>query len=855
MSVSFGWPIALVLLLLCPLIVLLARKSRRHASRGRLRFVTATRVACVALIVLAIADLRLERETDELAVTTIVDRSASISAAERAAIDQKLSALRSRTPGVRFDWVLARGEEDGVRAEGAGGPVITTADGALARAIHTAVATAPSDRIPRILVATDGRDASADLRAAVLAARRAGAEVSVLPVGDSPAIDAIAVTELDVPRLVRAGETVDIGVTLSASGSYETELEASIDGEHAAGETVTTRAGTSTRSLSITFPEEEGVHVLAVRASTSGDVVAENDRFETRVRVLSHPRVLLVHDGEGDPPALSEVLSDADLTVEAHTVAEVPDDVWALDRYALVVLDEVNPGDLSEEQQHAIRGFVEELGGGLIDATGTHAVRRQPEILREIEPVQPPPAIPEPRPLELVLVIDRSSSMDGSPMARARQAGISAVRALREDALVGVVGFSHGADFVMSPVPEDRFEEATGFISRITAGGGTDIGLALAAARRVMSHDERYIHHVILLSDGESDPASALSNARALAGSGVTISAITLGPRSQLMAEIARIGRGRYHVTRNAGSLPSLFVREAQYRQPPAHRQVRFVPSIGDSHPMTEGIDFASSPPLYGHTLAEPKPGAARLLGTSDGNALLAHWHRGLGQVATFASATTGGWANEWRAWPGFRTFWSQASWSMVRGRTVDPLDVHVRAVRGEPALREVIVVAPTVASEVVPVVQITRDADTEGLPVDPIGPGIFRAVVPVERGFLVDARMPGEPEPTAAAGADAPYPAELSSFGADLDRLRALADLGGGRVLPEADGIVEEVEPRSIARPLRLALLALALLSYLVGLLFLRLPDHHAAIAIPSPTKAPKKEPPSRPFDQREAA
>ena len=837
MSLSLGWPLALVALMLCPLVVLLAQRSRRHASPGRSRLVTATRVACVAMIVLAIADLRLERDTDHLAVTTIVDRSASVSVAERAAIDQKLSALRSRSPGVRFDSVIA-GEDDG----------------ALARAIGTAVATAPRDRIARILVATDGRDPSPELRAAVLAARRAGAEVSMLPAGDAPAIDAVAVSELDVPRLVRAGETIDVGVVLSASGPYATRLAVAIDGEPAATETANTRTGVSTHAISITFPEEEGVHVLSVQATTAGDVLSDNDRFETRVRVLSHPRVLLVHDGEGDSPALAEVLSDADLTVEARTIAEVPDDAWAFDRYALVVLDEIDPADLAEEQQRAIRVFVEELGGGLIDATGTHAVRRQPEILRTIEPVQPPPAIPEPRPLELVLVIDRSSSMDGMPVARARQAGIAAVRALREDALVGVVGFSHGADYVMNPVPHDRFEEATGFISRMTAGGGTDIGLALASARSVMGRDDRYIHHVILLSDGESDPASALANARALAGSGVTISAITLGPRSQLMAEIARIGRGRYHVTRNAGSLPALFVREAQYRQPPAHKQVRFVPTVGDAHAMIEGIDFASGPPLYGHTLAEPKRGATKLLGTPDGNALLAHWHRGLGQVATFASSTTGGWANEWRAWPGFRTFWSQAAWSMLRGRTVDPLDVHVRAMRGSADLREVIVVAPTVESAVLPLVQITRDGETEALPIEPAGPGMFRAAVPLGRGFLVDARMPGEPEPTAAAGADAPYPEELARFGTDLEALRALAELGGGQLLPEADGIVENVEPRSIARPLRLVLLALALVLYLIGLLLLRLPDHRAAITI-AVTPAPTKKETSSLADEREAA
>lgn len=844
MSVDVGWPLALFGLLLCPLLVIAARRSRYHASRGRLRFVTATRVLCVALVVLAVADLRIEWRTNDLSVTTVVDGSASISAPERAAIEQRLSQVRSSSPGVRFEPVVPAASANG--------------DAELARAIGTAVATAPRDRARRILLATDGRDATGNVRRAILAARRSGVSVSILPAGASPPIDAVAVSGVEVPRLVRAGETLEVAVVLTAGAPFATTLHATVDGEPAATEQANLPEGTSTHALSITFPEDEGVHELEVRAQTSGDPLPENDRFTTRVRVLSHPRVLVVHDGEGDPSALATVLGDARLTVETATIAEVPGDAGALDRYALVVLDEIDPGDLSEEQQRAVRVFVEDLGGGLIDATGTHAVRRQPEILREIEPVRPPPAIPEPRPLELVLVIDRSSSMDGAPVARARQAGIAAVRALREDALVGVVAFSHGADYVMNPVPHEQFEDVAGYISRITAAGGTDIAAALGAANRIMGEDPRYIHHVILLSDGESDPTPALAQARALAGAGVTISAITLGPRSALMAEIARIGRGRYHVTRNPGSLPSLFVREAQYRQPPAHRQVRFNPRVDVEHPMLEGIDFESGPPLHGHTLGEAKPGASRLLATPDGNALVAHWHRGLGQVAVFTSSTTGGWANDWRGWPGFRTFWSQAAWSMLRGRAVDPLDVHVREVRGAPEMREVIVVGPTVAAEPAPVVRLARGRGSdagEELELEASGPGMWRAVVPVDQGFLVEARMPNDPEPTAAAGADAPYPQELAVFGPDLDRLRGWAELGDGRVLADARQIVDDVRPETIRRSLRTALLAAALLFYLLGLLFLRLPDR-AAASVVLPTHTQEPAPAERPApSEREAA
>ena len=140
----------------------------------------------------------------------------------------------------------------------------------------------------------------------------------------------------------------------------------------------------------------------------------------------------------------------------------------------------------------------------------------------------PPPAIPEPRPLEIVLVIDRSSSMSGRAMASARRAGMAAVRALRADARAGVVAFSSTPDCVLPLQDMEHRADLLTFLGSINATGGTDIGAALAAARRTVSSDPRYIRHVILISDGESAPAPAIAQAHAIADMGVSISVVTI---------------------------------------------------------------------------------------------------------------------------------------------------------------------------------------------------------------------------------------------------------------------------------------------------------------------------------------
>ncbi|HJL18445.1 MAG TPA: VWA domain-containing protein [Sandaracinaceae bacterium LLY-WYZ-13_1] len=821
LDLTVGWPLALWGLLAIPLLVLAALRSRFPIGPRRRWMVVAARVLAAALVVAAVADLRLGWPTDELAVASVVDGSASVAEADRARVREQLDLLAAEHDDVA--WIDAT-SPDARRP---------------ATDVSVAVAMLPRDRVRRMVVATDGRDRGGELGAAIAAAHRAGVEVSVAPMGDDPPVDLVSVRGVQVPRMVRAGDRLDVGVELHASQDANVELALAIDGaEVARSEAVATR-GDSATHLPVRFPEEEGVHELTVALSAGGDPNGENDVWRSLVRVSPKPRVRILHDPENGRPALATVLDEAGMRVEVSPIIGAPSSVAELEDVNLVIVDEADPNDLTETQQQALRTWVEDEGGGLITVTGTHAVRRAPRLFREIEPITIPPAIPEPRPLELVLVIDRSSSMSGIKMMQARNAGVAAIRALRDDARAGVVAFSGGADRVMAPVGMDQREDAVSFTQGIHASGGTNIGAALTAANAVMSNDPRYIHHVILLSDGVSSPEPALAAARVLAGRGVSISAITIGPRNDLMAQIAQIGRGRYHVTNNAGSLPSLFVREAQYRQPPAHRRGTFTPRVDTHLAMLDGVPLDEAPPLTGYALSGLERGATQVLSTPDRRPLLAHWHRGLGQVATFTSATTGSWADRWREWRGFRELWVAMAEGMLRTRPVEPPQLRLRPHPLVDGVQILTVLGPTLASTPEPIVRVFREAG-EGRPLELIerGPGVWQTELAAEGGFLVDARMPGDERPTVAVGHDHPYDPELAVFGRDAAELARLAAAGGGRVLERPAQLVEAVEEEAVMRSLRTPLLAAALVLYLLGLLLLRLPDHSVGAMVVRPER-----------------
>ena len=814
LGLSIGQPWVLWGLLACPLFAFATLRNRLEATRRQKLIAAVTRVLAVAFLVLAIADARIRWSTPKLAVAMVTDTSHSIAARESAGV-------RSATPTRRI-------ERDDVRWIDLGDDAVTRTHGDdtdLEAAIQTALGVLPTDRTRRIVLATDGRETTGNVIAAADRARREGVQVYVLPQGDHPPVDRIALNGLESPRLVRAGRDVTFGVRLFSSADQRVRLDVMRDGISISNRNVDVANGASLHDVTLAFPDE-GVHELAVRATADGDVVAANNTYRMLVRVVSPPRVLLVHELDGFSPSLAQVYRDAHLHVDEVHADGVPSDPNGLERYQFVVLDELVLTSLSEPQQRALRSWVEDRGGGLLTTTGMHGVGREPEMIREIEPIMPPRAIPEPRPIELILVIDRSGSMQGPSIVNARNAGIAAVRALRQDSRVGVVAFSGAADLVVPPVDMPNADRITSAIAGIHPSGGTDLAAALNAAARIVSNDPRYLHHVILLSDGESHPGPALAAASALRETGATITAITLGPRVSLMGEIARVGHGRYHVTSSPTSLPSLFVHEAQVRNPPPAHEATVQPLRRAHMGFIDGVEFGADPAIRGFVVSQPRPGSLTVLSTPDNQPLLSHWFVGLGQVATLTTATTSRWADGWRTGEGFRRLFGQMAWEMMRVQTEDNLELHVENVAGRADVRRVSIVAPTTASEHPPIVSISRGRrDGVRLDVHPAAPGVWTANVALENGFVVDARLPTSREPTVAGGAEVPYAPEYRAFGADMPTLAAIAAAGGGRVIDRLDRALDDVHPIRVMREMRTALLVAALVLYLIGLLALRMP------------------------------
>lgn len=119
-------------------------------------------------------------------------------------------------------------------------------------------------------------------------------------------------------------------------------------------------------------------------------------------------------------------------------------------------------------------------------------------------------------PRDVTLVIDRSGSMSGAPLANARRAAAGLVRRLRDTDRVNVVAFDSEADalFRQPETVAAARDRALGFIDGLRDGGGTDIAGALARALEAQADGER-TRVILFLTDGRSEAQRALEVASA----------------------------------------------------------------------------------------------------------------------------------------------------------------------------------------------------------------------------------------------------------------------------------------------------------------------------------------------------
>lgn len=175
-------------------------------------------------------------------------------------------------------------------------------------------------------------------------------------------------------------------------------------------------------------------------------------------------------------------------------------------------------------------------------------------------------------PVNLALVIDRSGSMAGDKIAKAREAALEAVRRLGPDDIVALVVYDTG---VQTLVPAQRVGDGRRLeraIRGIEVAGNTALhGGVVRGAAEVRRHMEgaNYVNRVILLSDGlanvgPSSPEELGRLGASLVREGISVTTVGLGLgfNEDLMTRLAQRSDGNTYFVENSADLPRIFAAE-----------------------------------------------------------------------------------------------------------------------------------------------------------------------------------------------------------------------------------------------------------------------------------------------------
>jgi Ca-activated chloride channel homolog len=631
----------------------------RSSSRRRLLLLKAG--AFVAILA-ALSEPRITIYQSKVATALLADTSASVSPDDlRTESDFATRVDRARGR----NWVkvmpFARNTRNAAAEEhGKSGWQLRYTAGAggrgtnLESAIRDAAASVPAGMTARLVLASDGNENLGSVARAIWQAQQLGIPIDTVPLSGRPK-PGLRLDSISLPAQVFSGERFPVEITVESPRAATAMVELTAEGKPLGANSVELESGVSHVRLHASV-NATGALELAGKLAAEGLGEA---RFEQAI-TLRRPRVLLISN---DPPTSEEhlvrVLEANSFEVERAS-SGVPN---ALDVYQLIIINNWDMHTIPEARQAALEDYIKK-GGGLVWIAGEHNV-----YVENKGPEQPlerslPAKLAPPRTQDgtaVVLIIDKSSSMEGRKIELARAAASGVVENLRPIDSVGVLIFDNTFEWAV-PIRKAT-DRAT--IKRLIAGiqpeGGTQIAPALREAyQRILPEDGVY-KHIVLLTDGISEEGDSMATAAEAKRNRITISTVGLGldVNKAFLSRVAATGDGKSYFLDEPAGLEQLLLRDVEEHAGMTAVEKQLRPQVGQQAEILDGVDIEKAPALQGYIRFQSRPTAETILQADQKDPLLVRWQYGLGRAAVFTSDAKNRWAANWVNWPGFDRLWT----------------------------------------------------------------------------------------------------------------------------------------------------------------------------------------------------
>ena len=620
------------------------------------------KAAAMAAVIAALAQPVLTVYETKVAVGVLVDTSSSLSAEdlERASeLATRIEKGRGRHWAQVMPFARSPRQLTGEERVGDAWKIRHTPAGAghatnIEAAIRDAMASLPAGHVPRLLLISDGRENLGSVSRAIWQAQQLGVPVDTIAAEGRPR-PALLLESVTLPSLVFSGERfpVDVAVTSPSAGKARVEIAA--EGKPLGANEVELAPGLNRFRVHANLNTVGAIELTgAISAPGLGEA-----RFEKPL-TLRRPRVLLItRDPAGTEAHIVRTLEANQF--EVSRAAVVPPE---LEPYQLVIFNNIDAQTIPLARKTAVEEFARQ-GGGVLWVAGERNVyvEKKPEDEDALDRTLParlaPPRTPEGT--AVVLIVDKSSSMEGRKMELARQAAIGVVENLRPIDSVGVLIFDNSFQWAV-PI---RKAEDKALIKRLIAGimpdGGTQIAPALQEAYRRMLPQRAIYKHIVLLTDGISEEGDSMTLAREANENRVTISTVGLGQdvNRAYLEKVAQFANGKAYIVADPSDLAQILLRDVQEHTGSTAVEKPIRASVVKQAEILEGVGIEKAPTLRGYVRFIARPTADTILNADEKDPLLVRWQYGLGRTAVFTSDAKSRWAANWVNWPGFDRLWT----------------------------------------------------------------------------------------------------------------------------------------------------------------------------------------------------
>ena len=797
----------------------------------------ALRVLAILLLILAICRPFVGTQSDDLHLVFLIDVSESVALdAARDAVDTVQACIDTLDRSDSWSLFLVA---DGLRPmenpaeatklldqwrEGIADDNFRKAS-RLAEALLSVRLCFPATKARRICLFTDGRETVGAIPESLAALKKEQIDVHLAELDGLR--DAEACIESIRPNTTHAfeGEIVRFTAKLATN----TRMPATLRLLH--------RAVVVGQKAIILDPNTDNTVSLDVEMTTPGathwraELIPARDRFpinnrlDCTVTVGGKARILILHEKPRQLRPFRRALEEQGLVVDVRGTHGMPDSLEALLAFDALILANIPATDLSTGQMEMVQRYVTDFGGGLAmfgsnNSFGLGGYYKTP--IEEVLPLTSRYEKEKEQPsMAMVLLIDKSGSMQGDPIHLARQAAMATVELLGPRDQIGVIGFDSRAFIaceLRSALDAEAIKDA---INTLDAGGGTAMYPGMDAAYQMLDEASAKIKHIILLSDGRSQQADHEGLASEMTDAGITLSTVALGQADrELLQALAEIGRGRYYETMDPSTIPQIFTKETVETSRSAVKEDLFsIVQIAD-HPLLAGFDEGELPMILGYVMTHVKPATQLLLAADSGDPLLAISRYGLGVGMAYTSDITENWGSEWLVWDQCGRFWAQAIRGIIRRDTNPGLHLEqsrqqdrwvIDITRRDPANRPVNGIQWDAQS-------VDSDDVTRRHTVEETGIGRYRVTLPLADQKTLSLRLfDSDDDQMAILHTHRPYPAEYNLAGHMDEHLRGLPRL-------TVATLRDNITPVTTRKPVSHICYLLALLAMVLGLLFRRI-------------------------------